>query len=484
MTRLSKSKFFRIMMKIGCIGFGGGNALIPLIQKELVEETKVVKSDDFDEDVVVASITPGALPVEIAGGVGSRLFGFQGMLLGAVGMALPGVLLNLAFLSCLSELEQNINMQIRFFTVGISAYIVCLLMDYVASSLHRAKNTMRMAHICLVIGIVFLLTCGKTLNRLLENSLTPLFCIGTIHIFAAAFFLIFCLHERRGFWRQAIATTLCIAYILCVSNVAFLQIPLIFYMTVVIMLLFVMNSIWYSIPLVNLCRMVSINEIKEEVLSLGIYVLFFFLPALCISSNALIYVGSSILSSLMSFGGGDAYLTVADGLFVETSLITEDEFYGTIVPLVNLLPGSILCKTISGIGYLLGYDASGSVGGGLMVAGTGFAVSLATSCGVFAVVRYIYRKYHQFEVFQTVQRMIRPIVSGLLLTVALELFFQARKFGVDEGMGWEPAILMFVLSVIDGWLYFVRQMENVKVLLVSCSVALIVCNFTYIEMCG
>ena len=79
---LSRWRFLRTMIWIGCIGFGGGNALIPVMQKELVDETKAITAEEFDEDVMVASITPGALPVEIASGIGSRLHGVLGMFLG------------------------------------------------------------------------------------------------------------------------------------------------------------------------------------------------------------------------------------------------------------------------------------------------------------------------------------------------------------------------------------------------------------------
>lgn len=81
---------FFSMMKIGCIGFGGGNALIPVIQKVIVDEKKIVDQNEYEEDVVVASITPGALPVEIAGGIGRRLFGWKGLLSGSGGMSFPG----------------------------------------------------------------------------------------------------------------------------------------------------------------------------------------------------------------------------------------------------------------------------------------------------------------------------------------------------------------------------------------------------------
>ena len=57
------------MFKIGCIGFGGGTALVPVIESEVVYEKKLIDKDEYTKDVVVANITPGALPVEVAAGV-------------------------------------------------------------------------------------------------------------------------------------------------------------------------------------------------------------------------------------------------------------------------------------------------------------------------------------------------------------------------------------------------------------------------------
>ena len=56
------------MLKIGFIGFGGGSALIPVIEDEVVEKDKIVSEEEFNDDVMIASITPGALPVEVATG--------------------------------------------------------------------------------------------------------------------------------------------------------------------------------------------------------------------------------------------------------------------------------------------------------------------------------------------------------------------------------------------------------------------------------
>ncbi len=59
------------MLRVGVIGFGGGNALIPVMEKEFVTKKSYVTKEEYDEAVLAASITPGALPVEIACGTAS-----------------------------------------------------------------------------------------------------------------------------------------------------------------------------------------------------------------------------------------------------------------------------------------------------------------------------------------------------------------------------------------------------------------------------
>ena len=67
-------KLMASIFKIGVVGFGGGTALIPVIEREVVEDQKIVEKSEYDKDVIVASITPGALPVEIATGLGKRAY--------------------------------------------------------------------------------------------------------------------------------------------------------------------------------------------------------------------------------------------------------------------------------------------------------------------------------------------------------------------------------------------------------------------------
>lgn len=59
--------FIESMIKVGVICFGGGNALIPVLEQEVVNEKKLVSKDEYDKSVIAATLTPGALPVKLHG---------------------------------------------------------------------------------------------------------------------------------------------------------------------------------------------------------------------------------------------------------------------------------------------------------------------------------------------------------------------------------------------------------------------------------
>ena len=115
-------KLMASIFKIGVVGFGGGTALIPVIEREVVEDQKIVEKSEYDKDVIVASITPGALPVEIATGLGKRAYGAKGMALAAFLMAFPGVLMTVLMLSVLSKVDEKLFVQIECLSIGLTAY--------------------------------------------------------------------------------------------------------------------------------------------------------------------------------------------------------------------------------------------------------------------------------------------------------------------------------------------------------------------------
>ena len=68
------------------------------------------------------------------------------------------------------------------------------------------------------------------------------------------------------------------------------------------------------------------------------------LPMIILFSPAADYLLKGMYSSFLSYGGGDAYLTVADGVFVDTGMVKEGVFYQQLVAIANVLPGSICVR--------------------------------------------------------------------------------------------------------------------------------------------
>ena len=159
------SAFLLNILKIGCLGFGGGSALIPIFEDVFVGENKLDTKENFDKDIIVASLTPGALPIEIASSIGKRNFGKKGMILGGVMMALPGIIASLLLITLLSALQEMIAPVVKCLTVGVSAFIIYLLINYVKSIFaeNKTKGKRRFNRSLFVMIAVFVLSGGKCL---------------------------------------------------------------------------------------------------------------------------------------------------------------------------------------------------------------------------------------------------------------------------------------------------------------------------------
>jgi chromate transporter len=322
------------------------------------------------------------------------------------------------------------------------------------------------------------LTCGKNLLRLLGKEGTPVFGLATIHVFAMVFFVLFYTNGKFNIINSIVSGLMCSTSVLYVGQAHIIDSPAVGN-TVLLGMLFL--SIYGFLKNTNRTQIYRIgsNDVRiliNELLVLAVIGFLTLVLSCFVTEKSFIYILKGYFSSVISFGGGDAYITVADGLFINGALISEDIFYSELVPLVNALPGSILCKTMAGIGYYIGYDASGAIWGAWVVALAGFMCSVVASCSIFSIVSFLYHHLEEMMVLQLIKRWIRVIVSGLMLTVILSLIYQCRKFGLSENSGWLPLIFLGVLCVIDHYLYRVIKISNEKVVAVSAILSLILCN--------
>lgn len=116
---------FATFFKIGAFTFGGGHAMIPLIQRETVENKKWITDDDILEIIAIAESTPGPVAINSATFVGYRTCGFWGAVCATLGVVLPSFLLILIIAYLLEGFMEYPAVQYAF--KGINAGVLALL---------------------------------------------------------------------------------------------------------------------------------------------------------------------------------------------------------------------------------------------------------------------------------------------------------------------------------------------------------------------
>ena len=86
-------KLFTTFFRIGVFTFGGGYAMIPLIEKDIVERNRWIERKDFVDLLAVAQSAPGIFAVNIAVFIGYRLRGTRGSVAAAMGCVVPSVVI-------------------------------------------------------------------------------------------------------------------------------------------------------------------------------------------------------------------------------------------------------------------------------------------------------------------------------------------------------------------------------------------------------
>ncbi|RDW15585.1 chromate transporter [Oceanobacillus chungangensis] len=94
---------FMAFFRSGMLGFGGGPASIPLIQKEVVEKYNWMTEEEFGDMLAIANTLPGPIATKLAGYVGYRISGFTGMLNGVFASIFPTIILMILLLTSLSS---------------------------------------------------------------------------------------------------------------------------------------------------------------------------------------------------------------------------------------------------------------------------------------------------------------------------------------------------------------------------------------------
>lgn len=132
-------QLFATFFKIGAFTFGGGWAMISIIEKEIVDKHRWIAKEDFLDLLAVAQSLPGILAVNISVAVGDKLRGNRGSIVAAAGTILPSFLIILAIAIFLTpDLIKN-NDTLNAIFKGIRPAVVALIIAPVITSAKAAK---------------------------------------------------------------------------------------------------------------------------------------------------------------------------------------------------------------------------------------------------------------------------------------------------------------------------------------------------------
>ena len=116
---------FASFFKIGAFTFGGGYAMIPLIQKEAVEKRHWVTDEDILDIIAIAESTPGPIAINSATFVGYKAAGVLGSVCATLGVVLPSFTIILLLSFVLQQFSQFKPVVYAF--NGIRAGVLALL---------------------------------------------------------------------------------------------------------------------------------------------------------------------------------------------------------------------------------------------------------------------------------------------------------------------------------------------------------------------
>lgn len=100
-------QLFWAFFKIGAFTFGSGYAMIPMIEKEVVDRKKWFDKEEFYDQFALASSAPGPFALNTAVFVGYKLAGWWGALVAVLGAVIPSFVIILVIAIYLTEFSDN-----------------------------------------------------------------------------------------------------------------------------------------------------------------------------------------------------------------------------------------------------------------------------------------------------------------------------------------------------------------------------------------
>lgn len=130
MKKENKLRFFYeifiTFLKIGSFTFGGGFAMIPLIEREVITNKNWVKEEEVIDVFAVSQSVPGAIAINASTFIGYKIAGRMGALVATLGVVLPSFVTITLIAAFFSRFQENPIVKAAF--MGVRAAVVALIL--------------------------------------------------------------------------------------------------------------------------------------------------------------------------------------------------------------------------------------------------------------------------------------------------------------------------------------------------------------------
>ena len=179
---------FVTFAKVGAMTFGGGYAMLPILQREVVDKKHWTTNEEIMDYYAVGQCTPGVIAVNTATFIGQKFAGIMGGIAATLGVVFPSVViitLIAAFLSNFTDIPV-----VQHALAGVNACVVALI---ASSVIKLGKSTLKnKASRCIFAGVLALAVLGSIITeqslpglagKLVDMALSPapiVVCAGVV----------------------------------------------------------------------------------------------------------------------------------------------------------------------------------------------------------------------------------------------------------------------------------------------------------------
>ena len=168
-------QLFLSMLKIGFFTFGGGYAMINLLDNEFVERKRWISEDEFMNLVTIAESTPGPIAINCATFIGYKRAGFFGSVAATVGMCIPSLTI-----IYLISLFFNQFLAIPWVESAFRGIQVCVVFLIFSAGLKMLKKMKKSAFNITVLSLTLVSVITLSLLSVRFSSIFYILIFGTV----------------------------------------------------------------------------------------------------------------------------------------------------------------------------------------------------------------------------------------------------------------------------------------------------------------